>query len=414
MLRNNFDPNKPLRYVRYGRMSSDKQNPRSPDQQFDTIENTRKRCGYPWQHVADYRDDAVKGLYVRKRPQLQKMLADIRGGRISVDVIAVDTFERFGRAEEMAEIRRDLLVRNGVVLLTADSNFADPNSVPGRALAAVEAIRANEDTRIKGHNVSRGKRDAVLERKWPGGPSPFGYKLESVLKEVRGRQEVDYARLVPDPETAWIVKLLYAKAKETGWGNARLTRFLNDHPAIPDKLKQISQSAVGYRLQSEIYVGKLIWARVNTGIVNDTRVCQPADESEWTVVPDFCEPLVTKEDWDAVQALRRARTVRMNCRKKESDKLIAPLAPGLVLKYPLNGLVRCGKCGRAMIAASSSPYETVSGEFRRYVGYVCPAASSGVCPNRKRIPEEWLRETVIAALLRHLLLPNGDDGAATT
>src|SRR5436190_6993204 len=125
MLKNTFNPNLPLRYLRYGRMSSDQQNPRSPAQQFDTIEATKKRCGYPWRHVADYRDDAIKGAFVQKRPGLQQMLADIRNGRITVDLILVDTYERFGRADEMSEIRRDLAVRNGVYLLTADSSFSD-------------------------------------------------------------------------------------------------------------------------------------------------------------------------------------------------------------------------------------------------------------------------------------------------
>ena len=98
----------------------------------------------------------------------------------------------------MAEIRRELAVRHGVYLLTADSNFADPNSVAGKALSAVEGIRSTEDTRVKSHNVSRGKRDAAQEGSWPGGPVPFGLKLETVLKEVKGRQVVDSSKLVPD------------------------------------------------------------------------------------------------------------------------------------------------------------------------------------------------------------------------
>ena len=46
---------------------------------------------------------------------------------------------------------------------------------------------------------------------------------------------------------------------------------------------------------------------------------------------------------------------------------------------------------------------------KRYLAYVCPAAASGVCKNKRRIPEEWLRETVINALLSHLF-PDMTDG----
>ena len=61
MLRNNFDLNKPHRAVLYLRMSSDRQNPRSPDQQDATIRSTVKRLGFPWSIVQTYRDDAISG-----------------------------------------------------------------------------------------------------------------------------------------------------------------------------------------------------------------------------------------------------------------------------------------------------------------------------------------------------------------
>ena len=68
MLNTNLDWTKPYQYVRYGRMSSDMQNPRSPEQQFDTIAGVIRRAGYPWVHLTDYRDDGKSGRYMRKRP----------------------------------------------------------------------------------------------------------------------------------------------------------------------------------------------------------------------------------------------------------------------------------------------------------------------------------------------------------
>ena len=101
MLKRQFNPLLPYRYFRYGRMSDEKQNPRSPDQQFQVIEDTRARNRHPWVHVADYRDDAVSGRLIRSRPGLQRLLTDIKTGRIKADLILVDTYERFGRAEEV-------------------------------------------------------------------------------------------------------------------------------------------------------------------------------------------------------------------------------------------------------------------------------------------------------------------------
>ena len=142
MIERNFDPTLPYRYIRYGRMSSDMQNARSPDQQFDTVGNAVHRASHPWVPVADYRDDGKSGRLMKNRPGFCRMLNDIKTGRVQADLILVDTLERFGRMEEVDALRRELRNKYGVLILTADSNFADPTSIAGQALGVVETIRA--------------------------------------------------------------------------------------------------------------------------------------------------------------------------------------------------------------------------------------------------------------------------------
>jgi site-specific DNA recombinase len=108
MLKHRFNPLKSLLVVLYLRMSSDDQNPRSPQQQRDTIKATLQRMGYPWIIVNAYTDEAISGRYLRRRVGFQKMLGDIRTGTIKADAILVDTFERFGRADELAALRQEL------------------------------------------------------------------------------------------------------------------------------------------------------------------------------------------------------------------------------------------------------------------------------------------------------------------
>src|SRR5262245_38518828 len=310
MLKRYFDPRKPLKVILYLRMSSDEQNPRSPQQQRDTIETTVKRLDYPWCIIGVYTDEAISGRYLRKRAGFQRMLRDIRTGKVKVDAILVDTFERFGRADELAALRQELYQHHGVLVLTADTQFADPTSVPGKALAAFESLRSTDDTRVKAHNVLRGKRDAARLGHWPGGSPPFGYKLHSVLVERHGRQEVDHCILVPDPDTAWIIQKLFKLAREKGLGSTRLARLLNQDPDIPDRHKPFFDQTVNYWLQQEIYYGELVWEEHSTEVVADRRVIERNPEDQLVHVPNFCEPLVPREDWEAVQQLRRARSER--------------------------------------------------------------------------------------------------------
>jgi len=410
MLHHAFDPTKPYNFIQYGRMSSDKQNPRSPDQQFDSIRQVIRRQGYPWVHQRDYRDDARSGRYMKKRPGFQTMLLHIRTGTIQPDLILVDTLERLGRNDEIPTLRRDLYHKYGILVLTADSGFADPLSVPGRALGFVESIRSTEDGRVKAHNVLRGKKDLILHQKaWPGGPIPLGFRLHSIMKtSASGSTEVDYNRLVRDPAADWIVERIYRKAAEEGWGTTRLARHCNDDPAIAAQFKPFSPWTVGYILDNPLYKGELLWNEHATGIVNDTRVLQANPEEEWLRVPDFCEAIVTKEVWDSVHALRQKRRQQIIGSRQHAatdGKQIAPAAPGLALKYLLSGLVRCHECGASMRPSPSKATNKLTGKVWRRTYYVCPTYIARTCPNGHYVPEDALRETVVSRIRARLFPP---------
>lgn len=405
MLKRNFNPSLVYQVVVYLRMSTDHQNPRSPEQQLEEIRRRLAALGFKWKIIKIYRDDGISGRYKRKRADYQRMLRDIKSGAIHVDLILVDTVERFGRVEDLQEIRKDLDEHYGVLVLTADSNFADPNTPQGRALGMVEAIRATEDGRIKAHNVLRGKRDAALLKHWPGGPPPFGYMLKSILKVVNGREEVDYCILVPNPETASIAQLVFQLAENYSWGGIRLSKALKSNPEIPAKFKEIPATTISSWLDNPIYYGELVWAANSTGIVDDMRVLEPNAEEDIVRVPEFCEGLVPRERWNKVHAVRAARSQRLitarSAKQLKTGKQLEAIAPGLALTYPLSGLVFCS-CGVRMTSSSSSAYTAKDGETRRYVSYVCPRYLSGDCANSKHISEEWLRKTVVAQIAKRL------------
>lgn len=402
MLQNRFDPQKPMKVAMYARMSSDLQNERSPDQQFDTIRAAIDRDRRPWTVVGRYRDDAISGRYTTKRPGFQQLFRDIRSGKLQIDALLVDTFERFSRAKDATDLRRKL-AKLGVLVLTVDSNFMDPTSVTGEILSVVESVRAREHGRITAHNVRRGKRDAAKLKHWPGGPVPFGFRLKSVLVTRKGVEEVDHRILEPDPETAWIVRLMFDLADKKGWGTAKIAKHLNDHPEISNDLKPFNASTIGTQLDNAIYVGELIWERQTTDVVDDRRVVEDNPEDHWLCITEFCEPIVDRDVWERVQALRRERGIRLKAARSKAGAVDKFPHSGIALKYPLTGLVRCAECGRAMTPSSGGKYTTKNGDHREYVAYVCPASQSGSCENAVRISESWLRE-VVFELVRKCLL----------
>jgi DNA invertase Pin-like site-specific DNA recombinase len=403
MLERKYDPTLPYRFVMYGRMSDPKQNKRSPDQQFATINEALRRAAYLWTCLATYRDDGISGRYVRKRHDLQRLLRDVETGRVVIDLIAVDTLERLGRAEEIAELRRKLFVDHGVLVVAADNGFCDPTGVIGKAVGLVEQIRSTENTRIARHNVLRGKKDAARLGRWPGGPPPFGFRLKMVL-DPSSSPPLAYNALEPEPRAAAALKRAFARAAETGEGGSRLSRWWNTCPEIPDDFKPVGPHTVGYRLSNPIAVGTLVWGANRTAVVDDTRVIERNPDGP-EVLPGFCAPLVDADLFERVQDLRRARSERnRECRRAAAaaattEKLIAPQSRGLTLKYLLTGLVRCGVC-HASLHPSPSGRQSKAG--RQYVYYSCPRRHSGACTNARNVPEGPLREAVIARLRARL------------
>ena len=339
MRKSQFDPSQPYTYVRYGRMSSNKQNPRSPDQQFDTIEAVRQRLEYPWTQRHDYRDDGISGRYMRKRPGFWKMLADIRTGRIKVDLVLVDTLERFGRMRALPTLREQLENKYGVLILTADSNFADPTSTAGQALGFVESMRATGEAHAKAHNVRRGRLDAAKLKRWPGGPVPMGYRLENVVAPGCDPAVAAYHRLAIDPVTAPAVQLYFDLAAKRGWGANRIAKHCNADLDFVAKYGPVNASQVSHILGSPIYKGVLCFNKHTTDVVDDRRVIYRNDDCDVVYIADFCAPLVSPEVFDRLNEQRRERGARIRGYRAKTDapdgKRLQPLAPGLVLKYPL-------------------------------------------------------------------------------
>ncbi len=409
MIERSFDFSKPHPYYRYGRMSDEKQNPRSPEQQFDTIETTKSRCGYDhWVYRGDYRDDGRSGRFVHKRrPGFSQLLEDIQTGRIKPgSVILVDTIERWGRAKKMKAIRDELFRKYGIVVLVANNNFADPTNATGEIVACVEDMRAWSENVKKAHDVLRGKIDAARQKRWPGGPPPVGYKVK-VQQETRsirsGREIVNhYSVLVPNPKNKKLPQRIFALAYEHGWGPDRITKTLNLDKDLVASFGKMSRATVAYVMDNPIYGGTLRYNRHATDVDDDCYISQSNADDEVVYVDDFCKAIVEKKIVQQVRAdMKRRRDTRgaVSEAKTCADDDVVLLGCGVSVKYPLAGLVRCGCCGAAMRAIASGAQDDTAAS---YYYWRCPNTSDGRCQNTEYLRGPWLWEEVCRSINQEL------------
>lgn len=394
MISSTFDRSCNYKAVVYARMSSDRQNERSPEQQIDQIHSSLSRNGLTWQLGRSYVDRGISGRTERDRPAYQEMMRDIRSGKEQVNLILIDSMSRFGRHDRVSIIRNELKNRYGVLILTADSNFEDPTTESGRYAATFREMTAHSENRNKARDVSRGKADAVKRGFWPGGPIPFGYQPHSEEGFSNGRRRGAMVKLVLDTSRAHVIRLLFDRAKETGAGAPALTRYLNEHTDISSTLKPFHSATIDNWLSNRLYTGAYVYNKFRVDVVDDVRVRERNEEAELIIQEDFCEAIVGKELFCAVQVVRerRKRPGFSACANDDRRLLRAQLPPTSVT-YCLAGLVRCDHCDACMTPTSHRE----EGRNRRAY-YRCPRHIDGVCNNSRHVPIDWLEGIVMRRL----------------
>src|SRR6201987_4027411 len=195
---------KPQRCAIYTRKSSE----HNLDLEFNSLDAQREACeAYiksqaheGWRLVPDRYDDGGLSGASLDRPALQKLLADVRAGKITIVVVyKVDHLTR-----SLADFAKlvELFDEHGVSFVSITQSFNTTSSM-GRLTLNVLLSFAQFEREVIGERV----RDKIAASKrkglWVGGPVPLGYAAVN-------------KKLVVVPEQAATVRLIYRRYLEAG------------------------------------------------------------------------------------------------------------------------------------------------------------------------------------------------------
>ena len=272
------------------------------------------------------------------RPGFQKMLMDAETGKINC--IIVKDLTRFSRnAIDAGYYLEKHLPALGVRFIAVTDGF-DSNESDGGILLPLKNI-INESYALDiGRKCRAVQRQNIRDGLFVGRMAPFGY-----------RKAPDNCRkLLIDEEAAGIVKMIFAWAAE-GIGIGEILRRLNESEIpTPSRYKQkkgiiANEKLIGgvfwqrrglkTILTDRVYVGDMVQGKSRK--VNDK--CFYVSPEEWVCVKDTHEPLVSLEQFDAVQLnLRRTSELDKQTRRESS-----PYSPNI-----FKGKVFCARCGHIM------------------------------------------------------------------
>jgi len=297
-----------------------------------------------------YIDDGWSGTNF-DRPAFKQMMQDINDGKINL--VVVKDLSRFGRdyIEMGIIIERDFEAKN--IRFVAVQNDIDTLKGTDNFMMTIYNVFNTKYARECSDKTKIAHAALAKEGKYIGSKAPFGY-----IKDPDDRHQ-----LIPDPEAAEVVKLIFDMFSQ-GYGYGKITKFLREKKFLnpiayfnknnPDYFKSDywrqdfdwHVTSIRMILKNPVYLGHTVFGRTeNKSFYDKTRVDKP--ESEWIISENMHEPLVSKDTWDIVQKLME------NKRRENKSGEIQMFA----------GLVKCASCGSSLNVSRKSTGQ--------YTGFSC-------------------------------------------
>ncbi|MGO8951163.1 MAG: recombinase family protein [Ktedonobacterales bacterium] len=306
------------------------------------------------------------GKAMQAGPGMQRALAIIRSGE--ADLLVVKRLTRVARDMVDGQVfLREVTEAGGALRSTVEGTFT--GKLDDMLLMAIHAFQAEKDWSTIREQSRQGLQSRV-DRGRPLVSVPlFGYLY---LDGERGEKYRTKAVMVTDPESAPIVKDIFAKAVD-GWSMYSIANHLNDQGTITPSALAEKRGQRGNRTLREHWtpdmVRNILWNESYTGrhtayrnkaVLVKKSGAKPVYRMQKRAPEDMVSisipALIDDATWTVVQKNIHARHV-------------------LIADEPLlnQGIAICGVCGSKMIAArQTNPQKYRIYKCRRSVTHECP------------------------------------------
>ena len=342
------------------------------------IEAQRERG---WVVAGVYNDSGFSGRDL-DRPEMQRLLRDIRSGR--VDIVVSYKLDRVSRSLKDFYSFWEILDSAGIMYVSATQSI-DTSSPAGSLMLNVLMSFAQYERELTVERTAARMLARARAGRWNGGYVPYGYDYDPHAQVLTpNTKEAPVVRAIFE----WAVEsdslgLICKRLKEQGH-RTRL-RTISTATGDPRQVggKPFRVDVVKLLIRNPIYKGLI--------------ACQGE------VFEGRHEPLVSAELWNEANAAIISRP---------SEKCAVGTAPRDDHIHLLKGLLRCGDCGSTM-----TPYP--SGKKARdgqpYLFYVCTSVirnQTGSPCRVRRLPARRLEQAVVQLAQQHRRRPAGGQGGA--
>ena len=293
--------------------------------------------------VDEYVDDGVSGTTDDERDDFQRMLADIRRGRVNC-VMVKDLARSFRNYSDQGYYLDDWFPRHNVRFISLFhqplDSYREPRTMRSIAVPIQGVLNENHCAETSD------KVREVFDMKRRRGEHIGAFAVYGYLKDPGNKNA-----LVVDEEAAAVVRGIFNMYLD-GMSKNAIVRHLNDHGVLCPAAYKRERLGLNYRNPGVDPAGRPMWCAVSVGAILKNRmycgdmvqgrcriksykvhVQQAVPEDEWYIVENTHEAVIDRDTFERVQRLLRRNT---------------RTAPRQESPYLFSGFLRCADCGRAM------------------------------------------------------------------
>lgn len=229
------------------------------------------------------------------------------------DVLLVFMFDRLGRKDDETPFVVEWFARNGIEVWSAVEGQQRFDTHVDKLLNYIRYWQASGESIKTSIRTKTRMEQLTQEGCFTGGCIPYGYRLEKKGRINKRNQVV--GDLVVEPDEAEIVKLIFQKYVNEGYGAQRLCRYLSELGIRNKKGRNIATTSINRIIKNAIY----------TGIMHN-------GNSRSEVIPEL--QIIDQETFDRAQIIMAQRVTH------HSDVPLNTKGRSLLV-----GKVYCGHCG---------------------------------------------------------------------
>lgn len=298
-----------------------------------------------WIIVGEEQETGVSGYKVSAddRDKLQLIKKQAEQGKF--DILLVFMFDRLGRKSDETPFVVEWFVKHGVRVWSVNEGEQRFESHTDRLTNYIRYWQADGESQKTSIRTKTALSQMVLEGRFRGGKTPYGYRLEK--SGILNKRKHEVNRLVIDDEEAEIVRMMFDLCVSSGYGKFRLAHFLNDHGIRNRKGETWHDATIGAILHNPLYKGILRSGETYSEPFEELQIIKP-------------------ELFDMAQSLMTERT--------NENKEYRTLPLNTTGQSLLSGNIFCGHCGgRLTLTTNGKVYRQADGTpvKKKRIRYVC-------------------------------------------